>query len=268
MHRFALTTIAALALAPAAHAAPSETIEVGGAAAFAFEGPAKFGINTTSEAGPPVCQDPIPSGACHEVLIKFNKAGTIQLVTEFDANTDIDTALYKSDASGTRGETAADGTGFLGEAETISAGAGAGEYLLFQANYYFAANQGFSVKGTFEGDAPAAPAVNQLPTATIKKASKSAISGTAADPDGTVSKVEVSILKKSGSKCAEMKANGSFGKAGKCEASKPLVAKGTSAWSFKPKKALGKGSYIILARATDAAGGAQAAFTRKTLKVS
>jgi hypothetical protein len=112
---------------------------------------------------------------------------------------------------------------------------------------------------------------NTPPTVEIKAPKKKAksksfksISGTAAD-NSAVTKVEIAVVKGKGSSCQSMTSSGKFTKA-KCSAPKFLAAKGTTKWSYKLKKKLKKGTYLVFVRATDDGGATQ---TSKTaVKVS
>ncbi len=123
--------------------------------------------------------------------------------------------------------------------------------------------------GTGTGTAPQ-PAADQTPDAKLGKLTKKAFRGTASDDKG-VKTVQVAVERKKGKKCTQMTRKGKFVKSKKCGApTQWLTAKGTAKWSYKLKKKLKKGSYTVLARATDSAGQAQAGFTpanKRTLKV-
>ena len=111
-----------------------------------------------------------------------------------------------------------------------------------------------------------APASNGAPEAKAKKPSGKikGFSGTASDADGSVSKVEVGVITKpKGGKCKELAASGKLvASKGNCKSPATfLAAKGTSAWTFKLKKKLAKGNYILFVRATDDKGATQAGFT-------
>jgi hypothetical protein len=98
----------------------------------------------------------------------------------------------------------------------------------------------------------------------VKSKSFKSISGTASD-NSAVTKVEIAVLKGKGSKCQGMTSSGKFAKAS-CTAPKFLAAKGTAKWSYKLKRKLKKGTYLVLVRATDDGGASQ---TSKTaVKVS
>jgi hypothetical protein len=111
-------------------------------------------------------------------------------------------------------------------------------------------------------------ATDQTPDTKISKVSakKRTFAGTATDDKG-VRKVEVALQLTKGKKCTQMTKSGKFVKEAKCGApSSWLAAKGTTTWSYKFKKKLKKGSYTVLARATDSAGQVQAGFTPANMK--
>lgn len=130
---------------------------------------------------------------------------------------------------------------------------------------------------------------NQAPHARMKRVPKKlkanrlrGFVGSANDPDGTIAKVQVALLKlvpggakasakKAAPKCLALKnARAKFkpakpkGAKGKrrCEP-RWLGVKGTERWSFKLKKNLPPGRYVVYARAVDAEGLAEASFSRK-----
>jgi hypothetical protein len=98
---------------------------------------------------------------------------------------------------------------------------------------------------------PPPPPPQHAPVAKISKATATAISGTAADADGDLAKVEVAVVQKSGKRCKVLTAKGTL-KSAKCTVRTFLKAKGTTAWSFKLKHKLKKGSYVVYVRVTDA----------------
>jgi hypothetical protein len=95
------------------------------------------------------------------------------------------------------------------------------------------------------------PPAQHAPAAKITKATAKAISGTAADADGDLVKVEVAVVQKTGKRCKALTAKGTLKKA-TCSARTFLKAKGTSAWTLKLKHKLKKGSYVVYVRVTDA----------------
>lgn len=134
------------------------------------------------------------------------------------------------------------------------------------------------------------PAVNQAPHARMKKVPKKVkaaklkrFSGTASDPEGATLTVQVAVVKLlrgSGAsasrirpippRCKVMNAKAKFrwvkAKGPRRKATCPqrwLAVKGKAKWSFKLKKALPPGRYVVYARAVDASGLAESAFSRK-----
>jgi hypothetical protein len=93
------------------------------------------------------------------------------------------------------------------------------------------------------------------------------VSGTATDDKG-VKRVEIAIVLKKGKLCSELRSNGKFTKAAKCnKVPKTFIqAKGTSKWSFATRHKLPKGSYTFYARAIDTAGHVQSSFTSANKK--
>ena len=137
--------------------------------------------------------------------------------------------------------------------------------------------------------APKGP--NQAPHALMKKVPKKikasrlrGFLGTASDPDGdALSSVQVALLKivpggakasakKAGPKCLALKNAKAKFKPAKPKGAKGkkrcqprwLNVKGKAKWSFKLKKNLAPGRYVVYARAVDAEGLAEATFSRKT----
>jgi hypothetical protein len=100
---------------------------------------------------------------------------------------------------------------------------------------------------------PPPPLVQHAPVAKITKATAKAISGTAADADGDLVKVEVAVVQKTGKRCKVLTAKGTL-KNAKCTVRTFLKANGTTAWTFKLKRKLQKGRYLVYARAIDAGG--------------
>jgi Bacterial Ig domain len=215
---------------------------------------------------------PLPCGSpghdCDFTLLHVTTPGKVTVKTSSSnpLSPDLDLYVYVSDANGTRGK-----------AKGMSAASSPtpNEQFAFTAEepgYYLAeADYTVMLGGDYEGEAKLDPGVglesaNTPPTVKIaspKKKVKSksfkSISGTASD-DSSVTKVEIAIVKGKGSSCQSMTAKGSFTKA-KCTAPKFLAAKGTTKWSYKLKKKLKKGSYLVLVRASDDGGATQTAKT-------
>jgi hypothetical protein len=100
---------------------------------------------------------------------------------------------------------------------------------------------------------PTPTATQHAPVATITKVTAQAFSGTAADADGDLVKVEVAVVQKTGKRCKALTPNGSL-KNATCTARTFLKAAGTSAWAFMLKRKLPRGGYVVYVRVTDAAG--------------
>ncbi|HEX5526471.1 MAG TPA: hypothetical protein VFX44_04630 [Solirubrobacterales bacterium] len=109
---------------------------------------------------------------------------------------------------------------------------------------------------------PVPPKVNLAPHSRIKgvghKVREGALRGfhgTASDPDGTVAKVQVSLVRLP-----------SGGKAGTSAVVKPKkwrTAKGTVKWALKLKHPLAPGRYVVFSRAIDDKGLAETEFSRR-----
>lgn len=92
--------------------------------------------------------------------------------------------------------------------------------------------------------------------------------GTASDPDGTVNKVQVALVRISAVNSVEVTVPrlSSAGNAGTSAAVKPKkwrTAKGTSKWAFRLKYPLGPGRYVVFSRAIDNQGLAETEFSRR-----
>ena len=280
MRRIACLAFAVALIAPSGSYAvtPDRTVEVGAAPSFTFEGVDTTATNVSTEAGEPVCSK-TPAAYCDYTLIKVTAAGTMTILFEMDSDTtDVDPSLYESNENADQGKLLKDGTGGAGAPETIGLEAEPGYYLVVAA-YYATQESGFVAKGTFEaavpdtgtGGTPTPPGegANKAPEATITKLGAKARSrslkgfaGSAQDPDGTVARVEVALVRRQGSRCSQLTANGGFAKLAKCEPTRFLRARGTTKWSLRLRKRLAKGSYVLYVRAVDNAGTTQAGFSR------
>lgn len=134
------------------------------------------------------------------------------------------------------------------------------------------------------GDVPPEPSANQAPHARMKKVPRKVaaprlegFSGTASDPDGAVSGVRVALVKPIGGahasrreppRCLVLRSRrGRFkpvrvSKGGRCP-QRWLAAEGTARWSFRLKRSLPPGRYVVYARATDGQGLTESVFSRK-----
>lgn len=110
-----------------------------------------------------------------------------------------------------------------------------------------------------------------------QKASKlKRFSGTASDPEGQLAAVEIAVVAVQGGakatarrvkRCINLQSNGRLkrkkaGKRGRCAPAKFLRAKGTTKWTYKLKRKLRKGKYVVYARAVDTAGKKETRFSK------
>jgi hypothetical protein len=273
-----LAAILAAAVPATAQAAPARTGTLSASATdYKWTGPVGFGVVTLSgQAGLPGCGTVLLHD-CDYTLLHVTTPGKVTVTTGAGSSpTTIDVAIeiFASDASGTQGKpkASADSTGSDEATETAAFTSDAPDaYWLVQVDYLDV------VAGSYDGEAKLDPGVGIEPATvapTIKIASPKAkktvkssrfksISGTAAD-DGSVAKVEVAVLTGKGSKCKALNSKGSFSKA-KCAAPPFLAAKGTTKWSYKLKKKLKKGTYVVLVKATDDTG--NTATAQRSVKV-
>lgn len=150
-------------------------------------------------------------------------------------------------------------------------------------------NNNTEVVITRYGDPWRFPPVNQAPHARMKKVPKKVeapklqgFSGTASDPEGAAITVQLAVarvikggakvsakkaapacwvMKSAKAKFKRVKAQGPKGKK-RCP-QRWLAVKGKAKWSFKLKKQLAPGRYVVYARAVDASGLAESVFSRK-----
>jgi hypothetical protein len=247
--------------------------------------------NVADEMG---CQPAVHE--CYDAVIEIKAAGKLTVTTSSDDPTAVDTdlQLFESDKDGNvKKELAESAATDPTPAESVSVSVKAGFYVA-RIDYTIASPPA-AVKAVavFKASAPK-PATttpttggggttptggggttptggptpaNGTPEAKAAKfkASKKlkGFTGTASD-DGGVAKVEVGIITKpKGGKCKELTSSGKFAASkGNCNAPVTfLAAAGTTKWTFKLKKKLAKGSYILFVRAVDNAGATQAGFT-------
>jgi hypothetical protein len=268
-----LAVAIALATAGPASAAPDRSATLS-ASSTDFKWTGQIGVGVTAlttfhDTYP--CN--MPAHTCDFTLLHVTAPGKVTVKTSANAspNTlDIDLWVYNSDASGTKGKQ---------KAMSAATGANPNEQVAFtveEPGYYLVEGEyDISAGGTYEGEAKLEPGVglevNTAPTIKVSSPKKKAksksfktISGTATD-DSSVTKVEIAVLKGKGSSCQTMTSSGKFAKA-KCTAPKFLAAKGTAKWSYKLKKKLKKGTYLVLVRASDDGGASSTA--RVAVKVS
>lgn len=263
--------VALAAFAPVAGAANRTTALGPGTGSYTWSatGTGWYTISTVYDEIP--CQ---AGNTCDDTLINVKAAGTLSLATKATTPTNLDTALklFESDESGTVGKQlkSQDGAEVTAD-ESLAAEIEPGWYIV---RIMFLTGAGTSSgEAKFEplpggGEVPVAPvaptepapvAANSAPSASSKVKSRNkskslkSFSGTATDADGTVSKVQIAVVSKKGSKCKVMRSNGSF-KSGSCKPSTWLTAKGTDKWSYKLRKRLAKGKYLLYVRATDDKG--------------
>jgi uncharacterized delta-60 repeat protein len=79
--------------------------------------------------------------------------------------------------------------------------------------------------------------------------------GTASDPDGTVKKVQVALVR--------LRSGGKAGTSAVVKPKKWRTAKGTTKWSLKLKHPLAPGRYVVFSRAIDNQGTAESEFSRR-----
>jgi hypothetical protein len=97
-----------------------------------------------------------------------------------------------------------------------------------------------------------------------RKTKQRRATGTAKD-DHQVVRVEVAVVNKRRGRCRELRSNGRFTRFGKCHRPRSfLVAKGTTKWSFNLRTRLGRGYYVVYARAIDNSGRQQTSFGTKS----
>ena len=97
-----------------------------------------------------------------------------------------------------------------------------------------------------------------------KKPKRRRATGIAKD-DHQVVRVEVGLIKKRRNRCRELLASGKFSKARRCRRPRSfLLAKGTTKWSFKLRRRLKRGYYVVYARAIDNTGRQQISFGTKS----
>ncbi len=270
-----LTVVAAAVLAAVAWAAPDRQVTL------------SAGAPNASWDGGPVSGVLVVDVDTDDTQITVETPGTLTVKTAEgdDTAVDIDMYLYKSDAAGepTGDPIKTSETG--GNDETVSAEVEPGTYLA--RVFGFLALEGF-YKGSAElvpaeaapapgGEVLAGGAGDTRPEARITKLPKSVkasrlrgFSGTAKDDKG-VARVEIAVVQVKGKSCKQLTASGKLAAIKKCSAPTSFLrAKGTTSWSYKLKRALPKGSYVLYARAKDSAGQVQGGFgsaSRKSFKV-
>jgi hypothetical protein len=218
---------------------------------------------------------------CYDALIEIKAPGKLTVTTSSDDPTAVDTdlQLFEADADGNvKKELAESAAADPTPSESVAASVKPGFYVA-RIDYTLtppaAKVQAVAVfKASTAAAKPTTPTTPSTPTTPAAqngtpeaKASKpkgkiKGFSGTASDDSG-VQKVEVGVITKPKSgKCKELTASGKLvNSKGNCnQPTTFLAAKGTSKWTFKLKKKLAKGNYILFVRAIDNAGATQAGF--------
>ncbi len=217
--------------------------------------------------------------------VKLKEGGSLQInLSKFEepvgTGADFDIRVYKADGAGDpEGDPLGESIDADSEKDALKVTLKAGSYVVV-VNGWVTFEGTFHGKLTFTGaggtgptgpSGPSGPSGPTGPTGTDTppdaRASKpkgkkpKKFRGTASDDKG-VSRVEIAVQTRKGSKCKQLLISGRFGAQAKCDAPTSwLRAKGTTKWSFKLKKKLKKGAYTLFARATDSAGQVQAGFT-------
>ena len=267
---------AALAFAAPASAAPDRTATLGAATpAFSWSGATNTGFVTTGDVGDQVPCDG-PGKPCDDTLLKIDSPGVLTLKTEGDGSggdMDVDLFLYESDATGAVGKKLKESAGET-TAEAIALEVSPGYYLV-QVEYYLQLGAGFKGSAALEtavatalpeSALAAARVMNHPPASAIARPPKRNVRvfiGSAAD-DRRVKKVQVGLLRlgPNGS-CWQMRARSMVTRARKC--SQPtvfLTAKGRGTWTFRLRRPLAPGRYVIFSRAVDNQGAIEAGFGR------
>jgi hypothetical protein len=97
-----------------------------------------------------------------------------------------------------------------------------------------------------------------------KRAKRRRATGTAKD-DHQVVRVEVAVVRKRRGRCRELQPSGRFGRWRRCRRPRAfLAAQGTTRWSYRLRRRLGPGYYVVYARAIDNSGRQQISFGTKS----
>lgn len=267
----AATALCLLALAPSALAAPDRTGEVAAGKTFAWEGTAMPSIDLGGQNAAP-CS--LPGAYCDSTLIKAPLGGKLTIKMDVPDTSDYDPSIYESDASGKQGKLVASPSGFVGDDETVAVGETSTDYYLVVTSYFLTLADPYKAVASFEPGITVASRIGSFPA----KVKASKLKGFKGGAEGEVAKVEIALAMSKGSGCQSLQANGAFKKSGKgedgtCAPAKWLAAKGTTAWSFKLRKRLKKGSYVLFSRASDSSGQSETEFgeaagNRKAFRVS
>ncbi len=258
-------TVALVALPAIAHAEPARKVTLNASTTTTkWEGTGSGAVALQDIADALGCTPGVHD--CDDTLIHVEVGGTLTVKTSSTdpSAVDSDLQLFASDETGKVGKelkesAAADPT----PAEQVSAELDPGYYIA-RIDYTIAAQSVVQAEATLQPGVvvnadPLPTGANAAPVTTANKPKGkkvTTLSGTAKD-DGTVASVAVGLLQlgKKG-KCKQLTASGKFADVkSKCtEPSVFLKAKGGAKWSYKLKKALPKGKYVLFARATDDKG--------------
>jgi hypothetical protein len=231
-----------------------------------------FASNVSNQTGDPTCGKSF-SDYCDQALFFVSAPGVIKWKgTPANSSTDIDYYLYASDPNGSRGRQIMVDGAEPGVVENVSVTGTDPAFYLLVVNFFFVFGDSYKGEATFEPEPQSGGGgdVNALPSSTVKRPASPArasrlksFSGTAAD-DGRVAKVEVALVRRAGSKtCTALQRDGRFKRVDKCSPpARWLRASGTARWSFKLRRRLARGRYVLYSRATDDAGQQEARFTR------
>lgn len=285
----ALAVLAILAVPAGALAAPDRTYSLNSSSPQAeWSGTGTGAIAIATDGVVDQCTDVLDD--CDDTLVKIDSFGEITLGLTGTEPTvvDIDLFLIESNEAGDALKVYKASTS-PSAVEQITTEVEPGYYLV-RVHYYSAAG-GFDATAKWTPLAPVVdpsvtpPVTTDPPPAAANTPPKSSITmrsrkvrskslksfvGSAAD-DTAVARVEIGLLQKKGSKCKQLTRSGSL-KSSKCnEPTTWLAAKGTGRWSFKLRKRLAKGKYVLFSRAIDDKGAIEAGFgsaNRKTFTVS
>jgi hypothetical protein len=215
----------------------------------------------------------MPAHTCDFTLVRVADPGKVAIKTSSTnpLMADLDLWVYNSDEKGTKGRL---------KGESAQPTPTPEEQFSFTAEepgwYLVEADYAITVGGDYDGEVTLQPGVgledtNVAPTVrittpkkSVKSSSFKSIAGSATD-DGSVSRVDIAVVTGKGSNCRAMTSSGSFSKSS-CTAPRFLRASGAARWSYRLKKKLKKGSYVVFAKATDDADGTTTA--RLPVKVS
>ena len=279
------TTLAgALALAATAVAAPSamaepdhKTAPLGGSTLTAtWEGTGSGIFATQDVMDAAGCQPAVHD--CFDALIEVTEAGSLTVKTSGGSTPadDTDLQLFTADANGeVKDELQESAQATPTPEEQVSARVKPGFYVA-RIDYAICAQCTIQAEAALKPSTIAAPAPapssDAPPTVTARKPRSKRVRSFKGTASTDAVKVEIGILKLRGSSCQDVAASGrTVAHEGEC--TQPNVffeATGTTSWTAKLSRRLKKGSYVLFARATDAAGQTQGGYgkaNRKAFKV-